>query len=195
MTRFLWKSAPAVCLGWAALLLGGCPPTLEPPASAILAGDWFASLGDDEEAVFTFDESGVLTRITAQGTDGPTVEYAVSGATSELSGEQVTIQVPLGDNSTSTFVGTLATDQRKLDGTLSQKIDVNGALTITIPGGELSLKRTEDCNVNGQYDHRELAAGTAADCNENDIPDECDIAGGGSADSNQNGIPDECENE
>ncbi len=49
-----------------------------------------------------------------------------------------------------------------------------------------------DCNLNGQLDACEIAAGTATDCNNNGKPDDCDIAEGFLTDGDQDGRPDEC---
>jgi hypothetical protein len=88
------RHAAILCLGLTSLLLGGCQlfPS-DPPPAAILAGDWFTELDDGGEAVFTFDDQGVLTRIAAETAAGSTVEFSVSRATTTLTGDQVTIRV------------------------------------------------------------------------------------------------------
>jgi hypothetical protein len=188
------RRATVLSLGLASLLLGGCPlfPS-EPPPAAVLEGDWFAELDDGGEVVFTFDDQGDLTRIRAMTATGATVDFNASQSTTMLTGDQVTIRVPLGDRGTSTFEGTLSADQNTMEGALSQEIVAEGVLTVTIPGGDLTLTRTSDCDNDGEYDHREIAAGASADCNGNGVPDECDIADGTSQDANGNAVPDECE--
>lgn len=51
---------------------------------------------------------------------------------------------------------------------------------------------TNDCNLNGISDIRDIASQSSKDCNTNGIPDECDIASGESLDINLNRTPDEC---
>jgi len=125
----------------AAVLVGavGCP-VIGPPASAILAGDWTGTDADGLVVTVTFDDDGIVVSIARE--DGVTAE--VSGSTTELDGDAVTITI--GGR---TFEGTLSEDENTITGTIEQEITAGaGDVVITIPAGDFAIDRVDLCTGN-----------------------------------------------
>jgi len=139
MNRLNWGLA-GLCL-W----IAGCPSTPPtPPEAAVLAGRWTVTPddpGDFEDVDFEaeFDEDGMLTELSATRADGATATLQVNGATSEVSGSDVTISIPKAGG-TSVFEGTLSEDENTLTGMTTDEIDLED-LEITLPGGMWTLTR------------------------------------------------------
>ncbi len=160
----------ATCLAAAAGCLlvfsAGCPTTggggdgepPEPPAEAVLAGDWQTDLEDGGTATFTFDEEGNLTQISALTAEGTEATLDLDDATSTVDGENVTVTFPT-DGGEVTFAGTL--EGQTLTGSLSLQIALrNGDLEITIPAGELELTQAEAGEGEGEGENEGTLAGT-----------------------------------
>ena len=173
-------------LGSALVLLGGCP--VVPPASSVLEGVWMATTEEDVDVEITFDENGVVVTVVATNDQDVTAELTVTGATTTIEGDNVTLQIPAGDV-TVTFQGTLSDDQNTLQGTLSRDIEVGDALVVTIPGGALALERVVDSDGDGIPDSTDNCPTTVnpdqADTDADGIGDACDSAGGPDATAGQ----------
>jgi hypothetical protein len=126
------------------LALVGCPPVITPPAEAVLAGDWTitpADPGDFDDVMYeaTFDDDGQLSEIRAERADGATASLDTSDATTTLTGDQVSISIPVMSG-TRVFEGTLSTDQDTIVGSVAQEIEL-GDLEVRLPQGDLTFER------------------------------------------------------
>jgi hypothetical protein len=134
----------------ATLTIAGCELFAPPPnPAAVLEGTWqavFDEPGDFENVQLIFDADGALTQITAESPGGGTASLDVAGTTtSEVDGNQVTITVP-AIGGARVFQGTLSEDEKSIDGSLSQELELqlpSGDLGVTLPGSDLTLTRLE----------------------------------------------------
>ena len=114
------------------------------PAESVMAGVWTITPADpgdfgDWNYEATFNSNGRLVELSAENSDGATVELEIDNATSQVSGSDVTVTIPAAAG-TRVFEGTLSADQNTVTGSLTQEIDL-GDLEATLPGGELTLDR------------------------------------------------------
>ncbi len=132
----------------ASVAISGCNIFAPAPnPAAVLEGTWqaeFAVPGDLEgyDVRLTFDSSGQLTEITATAPAGAVATFDGTGATTEVSGDQVTVTVPALVG-TSVFEGTLSADENTIDGSLSQNIEFQNG-SVTLPSGDLTLTRVAE---------------------------------------------------
>ena len=130
----------------AGLLAGtaGCisPPEPEPPAAAVLEGDWETVAEGGASVIVSFDDMGVVIRIVGTTDDGTSVTYNVTGATSDLNPDDgaVILRIPTATGEV-VFNGILSEDSDTLDGSLTREIAIGDAVVITIPAGNFILYR------------------------------------------------------
>jgi hypothetical protein len=125
------------------------PPAPEPEPTpdpeTVLEGDWETTAETAEgvaDVVITFDETGVVTRIVGTLDDGTTVSANITGATSTVDGDDVTLTIPLpNSDDVVTFEGTLSADENTLEGSLTRSIPIGDDVVVTIPAGDVTLNR------------------------------------------------------
>ena len=141
--KFLRRTLSCLLVVSYMVFLVGCPiPTPEPPAAAVLEGDWVTDTEEGGVAFVRFDGNGAVVQVFAVTEEGATISLDVDDGTTTLEGSSVTIVIPL-DSGEVTFEGTLSQDQDTLTGTLTQEIVIGDAVVITIPQGEVTLVRAE----------------------------------------------------
>ena len=102
------------------VLVTGC----QPPAEAVLAGQWRVipeDPGSIENVTYeaSFDSNGQLTELSAVRDDGATATLDTDGSVTSLNGSDVTISVNAGVE-TSVFEGTLSEDQNTMTGSITR---------------------------------------------------------------------------
>ena len=127
-----------------ALLPMGCASSQPPPPDeAMLEGEWNAVNQNDGSAfLLRFNSSGIL--VSASLTDGSDLTASITGSTSDVDGDSVTIRVPHPEES-SVFTGTLSADRNTIAGDLVVDTEATGVtfgnVIITIPRGPFVLSR------------------------------------------------------
>jgi hypothetical protein len=104
-----------------------------------LAGDWETTTEEATTAVVTFDDEGVVVRISGAAADGEAVSVEVTDATTTLEDGAVTVRVPTPQGE-AIFEGTLSADQNTLEGSLSPEVTL-GDTAVIIPEGDITLMR------------------------------------------------------
>ena len=107
--------------------------------TAVLAGTWTMDFTPPVafEVEATFDSDGVLTTITATPPVGDSIVLTVTDSTSTVDGSDVTITIPTAAGS-STFTGTLSSDQTSMTGSLSQLVELPSG-DLTVPAGDVTF--------------------------------------------------------
>jgi len=159
----------------------GCPFTVVLPPEAALSGEWEGSTAEIELEV-TFNSVGILTRVRGTTAGSGTVTFEVTGATTELDVDDVTITVPT-DAGDVVFAATLSADQNTMTGTLSATLTFGTAPQITVPAGELTLTKVEDDdNTNDNDDNGNVNGNDNGNTNDNG-----NVNGNDNGNANDNG--------
>jgi hypothetical protein len=137
MNRILWLLVATVPL-LVASRCGGVVPNIDPDA-VILAGDWGTTFENGTDLVLSFDSRGTLVEITQFSTSGITLTRQITGSTSTVSGDEVSVTVPniLG---ISIYSARLNAAADAMSGNLSSTI-VFRDVSIGIPAGTLNFTR------------------------------------------------------
>jgi len=117
---------------------------VEENPAAVLEGLWSVTPEDPGEVegveyTATFDGDGQLLELRGIGPDGGVAVLDTTDSTTEVDGDQVTINLPVLAG-TRLFEGTLSADQNTIIGSVTEEINL-GDLMLILPGGNLTFER------------------------------------------------------